>query len=81
MTLPKETNTNPADLQDFMNMGVSSLLCHLQNSYYLKPGVLQSLGWQRAGHNWGAEQQQPLQVYMCSVHSTLCDPIDYSPSG
>lgn len=33
MILPKETNSNPADLHIFMNMGISPLLHHLQKSY------------------------------------------------
>ena len=32
-----------------------------------KPGVLQSMGFQRAGHDLAAEQQQTLLIHKCSM--------------
>jgi len=37
-------------------MGMS--LCKLREIVKGKPGVLQSTGMQRVGHNWATEQQQ-----------------------
>ena len=30
-----------------------------------KPGLLQSMGWQRVGHNFGTEQQSSLSLWLC----------------
>ena len=51
-----------------------------------RPGVLQSMGSQRVGHNWVTKQQQ---FYLCVLacvlshfcHVWLCDPMDCSPPG
>ena len=52
-----------------------------------KPGMLQFMGSQRVRQDWATEQQQfhsPSWKNCCLVaqsHTTLCDPMNYSPSG
>ena len=53
---------------------------------YRKPGVLQSLGSQRIGHNLATEQQQNVNLLYAAAKSlqscpTLSDPTDGSPPG
>ena len=46
-----------------------------------KPGVLQSMGWQRIGHNWATERLNNNKCWVTQSCLTLCDLMDCSPPG
>ena len=46
-----------------------------------KPGVLQSMGLWRVGHNWVTEQQQSIPTIVSSQHFHLLKKLDESMTG
>ena len=44
-----------------------------------KPGVLQSMGFQRVGHDWVTELNWTVLCLVAQSCPTLCDPMNYSP--
>ena len=46
-----------------------------------RPGVLQSMGSRRVGHDWVTEQQQQMLVKIIQSCPTLCKPMDWGLPG
>ena len=47
-----------------------------------RPGVLQSMGWQRVRHDWATELTDNWsEMKVSQLSSTLCDPMNYTVHG
>ena len=55
-------------INDSMHMNLSKLQEMVMGR---KPGMLQSMGLQRTGHNWVTEQQQFYFIFPCKMYSSL----------